>query len=204
MQLLVIVPRTLVQCPCISSRFWANQNLLENGLQTGLWHQKVFALLLLFPSLTISGFGQLQFSVFFSAIFSNVRVSFKDETFSVIKRADRYGLLEFISSSGALAGLFLGASLLSMVELIYFFTLRTFLSHRADRRITDIRAAFVRFEPQSKPVRQPIQQTKGNPIIVFTYLPWMWKILIYGNGSLLLCDLDWCLNKRKVLELSAK
>lgn len=101
-----------------------------------------------------------------------MRISFKDETFSVIKRADRYGLLEFISSSGALAGLFLGASLLSMVELIYFFALRIFLSHRQDRRINDIRTAFVRFEPQIKPVRQPIREpTKSNPIIVFTYLP---------------------------------
>lgn len=109
--------------------------------------------------------------LFFSAIFSSVRVSFKDEQYSVIKRADRYGLLEFISSSGALAGLFLGASLLSMVELIYFFTLRTFLSHRKDRRITDIRAAFVRFEPKTQPIRQPVHEPKRNPIIVFTYLP---------------------------------
>lgn len=109
----------------------------------------------------------------FSAIFSSVRVSFKDETFSVIKRKDRYGLLEFISSSGALAGLFLGASLLSMIELIYFFTLRTFLAHREDRRVTDIRTAFVRFEPKTQPIRQPkINQSKINqPIVVFTYLP---------------------------------
>lgn len=132
-----------------------------------------------------------------SAIFSSVRVSFKDETFSVIKRADRYGLLEFISSSGALAGLFLGASLLSMVELIYFFTLRTFLSHRNDRQITDIRAAFVRFEPQTKPARQPIQQTKNNPIIVFTYLPWTvgdfgsFKVLAFSCVFDVVFLIDW-------------
>lgn len=102
-----------------------------------------------------------------SAIFSSVRVSFKDESFSVIKRADRSGLLEFVSKSGALVGLFLGASLLSVVELIYFFTLRIFLAHRQDRRVSDVRDAFVRFQPQNQPIRQP----RINPIIVFTYLP---------------------------------
>lgn len=171
------------QCSCLSSCFelWYNAHASQADFELIKTYSKmdykpnydINKYLRHFASTICRMFGEFKCSVLLcSAIFSNVRVSFKDESFSVIKRADRYGLLEFISSSGALAGLFLGASLLSLVELIYFFTLRIFLSRREDRRITDIRAAFVRFEPQTKPASQPIQEpAKKNQIIVFTYMP---------------------------------
>lgn len=152
-----------------------------------------YSVLLLFSC--IFSIHSIHWSFTFSAIFSSVRISFEDESFSVIKvifrqffvnskflhnffhflftfftkRTDRSSLLDFISSSGALAGLFLGASLLSIVEVIYFFTLRIFLARRTNRRIADFRAAFSRSEPGFQPAPQP----EINQTMLFKYLPWM-------------------------------
>ena len=50
-----------------------------------------------------------------------------------LKRSVVRGPLDLVVSMGGTAGLFVGASLLSFVELIYFFTVRIYYSYRKKR-----------------------------------------------------------------------
>lgn len=51
-------------------------------------------------------------------------IYFKDRGVGHMERAEVYTLTDFMGMSGGLLGLFLGFSMLSIVEFIYFFTLR--------------------------------------------------------------------------------
>lgn len=50
-----------------------------------------------------------------------------------MKRSQLYGPVDFLASYGGLMGLFMGVSILSIVEFVYFFTVRLctrFVKHR--------------------------------------------------------------------------
>ena len=49
---------------------------------------------------------------------------FGNDDFVAYKRYETHGRVGFLSNVGGLLGLFMGISLLSIVETIYFFTLR--------------------------------------------------------------------------------
>lgn len=51
-------------------------------------------------------------------------ISFKDEQFFGSRRSEIYGKTDFIANCGGIMGLFMGVSLLSIVEMVYFSTLR--------------------------------------------------------------------------------
>lgn len=55
---------------------------------------------------------------------SKLFVSFKENQFISLNRTEAYTLTDFIASCGGFFGLFMGISLLSVIEFIYFFTLR--------------------------------------------------------------------------------
>lgn len=76
---------------------------------------------------TLSNFSQNQF--FFSCSFyasSKVFISFKEPDFIALNRSETITISDFMASCGGLLGLFMGISVLSIVELIYFFTLHLF------------------------------------------------------------------------------
>lgn len=64
------------------------------------------------------------FSHLYSSTFGQVSITFRDENVGASKRIEFRCTKDFLASSGGLFGLFVGASLLSFVELIYFFILR--------------------------------------------------------------------------------
>lgn len=51
-----------------------------------------------------------------------------------------FDLIDTTANSGGLFGLFMGASLLSLIEFIYYFTLRLFYARRAERSKTKLAA----------------------------------------------------------------
>jgi amiloride-sensitive sodium channel len=55
-----------------------------------------------------------------------VVIYFKDIQFVTPIRSEVYGVMDFIADLGGLFGLFMGFSLLSFVELIYYCTVRPF------------------------------------------------------------------------------
>ncbi|XP_038106261.1 pickpocket protein 28 [Culex quinquefasciatus] len=54
-------------------------------------------------------------------------VYFKEPEFIAIKRSELYGDTEFLANCGGLLGLFLGVSLLSFAEILYYCTLKPFV-----------------------------------------------------------------------------
>lgn len=66
----------------------------------------------------------------FSSTFSRIVVSFKDEDFNTFTRVEKYTWIDILSSVGGFCGLLVGASLLSVIELLYYFTLRIFFALR--------------------------------------------------------------------------
>lgn len=64
---------------------------------------------------------------------TQVSIFFKDTFVEAEKRVETYTYTDFLALCGGLLGLFLGISLLSLVEIIYFATLRLFWIIRRPR-----------------------------------------------------------------------
>lgn len=67
--------------------------------------------------------------------YTRVFISFKDEQFFSSRRAEVYTLIDFVANCGGILGLFMGISILSIVEIIYFGTLRIGCSLRKRRQV---------------------------------------------------------------------
>ncbi|XP_039448581.1 pickpocket protein 28-like [Culex pipiens pallens] len=65
-------------------------------------------------------------------------VYFKEPKFIAIKRSELYGDTEFLANCGGLLGLFLGVSLLSFAEILYYCTLKPFVLWWNWRRLRSI------------------------------------------------------------------
>lgn len=59
-----------------------------------------------------------------------VEIQFRESQFVPMRRSELYGLYDFVSNFGGLFGLFLGMSLMSIFEVIYFATIRLIASCR--------------------------------------------------------------------------
>lgn len=55
-------------------------------------------------------------------------VFFKEAQFITSRRSELYGQTDFLANCGGLLGLFMGFSILSLVEILYFLTLRCVLN----------------------------------------------------------------------------
>ncbi|XP_045451428.1 pickpocket protein 28-like [Melitaea cinxia] len=59
-----------------------------------------------------------------STLHTQTKIFFKEAQFNEVRRSELYGQTDFLANCGGLLGLFLGFSILSIVEIIYFLTLR--------------------------------------------------------------------------------
>lgn len=64
---------------------------------------------------------------------ARLSIFFKEHQFITSKRSELYGLTDFMANCGGLLGLFMGVSVLSIIEVIYYFTLRLGCSLRLRR-----------------------------------------------------------------------
>ncbi|KAG4069499.1 hypothetical protein HA402_006865 [Bradysia odoriphaga] len=64
---------------------------------------------------------------------AGLTIFFKDDQFISLKRSERFGLTDFFANCGGLLGLFMEISVISIIEVIYFFTLRLGCSLRMYR-----------------------------------------------------------------------
>ncbi|XP_013112148.2 pickpocket protein 28-like [Stomoxys calcitrans] len=69
----------------------------------------------------------------FEAVFSHLVIHFKDNEFITSKRSELYGFSDFLANCGGILGLFMGFSILSLVEIIYHATLRLWSNIRSKR-----------------------------------------------------------------------
>lgn len=113
-------------------------------------------------------FSNLLTNFTFSATYSRLIVSFNDEHFIPTTRMASSNYIDFLASAGGLFGLFMGASLLSIVELLYYFTVRIFFTYHKDHPITvGNRVPTIPFTTQRRAPPHTIQKQS----YVFTYLP---------------------------------
>lgn len=77
----------------------------------------------------------------FSATFNRIRVVFAADSYRPIYRVELYSHKAFLANVGGLFGLFIGASVLSFIEFIYYFTLYGFSSSNNDDGIQKIETA---------------------------------------------------------------
>lgn len=94
-------------------------------------------------------------------------VGFNEEHFIPMTRMASSNYIEFLASAGGLFGLFMGASLLSIIEFIYYFTIRIFFTSYDHPTTLDNRVFMIPFTTQ----RQTSRQTMQKQPYVFTYLP---------------------------------
>ncbi|XP_073819618.1 pickpocket protein 28-like [Musca autumnalis] len=64
---------------------------------------------------------------------SRLSIYFKDNQFITSKRSELYGVTDFLANCGGIFGLFMGFSILSMVEMLYHFSLRLWSNMRQAR-----------------------------------------------------------------------
>ncbi|XP_055629359.1 pickpocket protein 28-like [Toxorhynchites rutilus septentrionalis] len=64
---------------------------------------------------------------------ARLTVYFKESQFITSKRSELYGITDFLANCGGLLGLFMGVSLLSLAEIVYFCSIRPFTILRAYR-----------------------------------------------------------------------
>lgn len=67
------------------------------------------------------------FSTFSDALSSRVSISFQDDYFTAAQRSEIYGDTDFLAYCGGLISLCVGASILSIIELVYFCLKSAFL-----------------------------------------------------------------------------
>ncbi|GBP37386.1 Pickpocket protein 28 [Eumeta japonica] len=65
--------------------------------------------------------------------YSRLLVYFKDSQFASMTRSELFGMTDFLANCGGLLGLFLGFSFLSLVEIIYFISLRQCCIEKRER-----------------------------------------------------------------------
>ena len=73
---------------------------------------------------------KLNFSVGEGCQFSVLSVFFKEPQFMTIQRSELFGLTDFLANCGGFLGLCMGVSILSLVELTYYFTIRLYSIYR--------------------------------------------------------------------------
>jgi hypothetical protein len=80
----------------------------------------------------------IRYKKFFDSfrMLDEVKINFKANEFLTIRRSERFGFIDFISNCGGLMGLFLGVSLFSVFEMVYFCVFQMFyrLCHREEIR----------------------------------------------------------------------
>jgi hypothetical protein len=64
------------------------------------------------------------FRTFTKSIF---RAVMEGDEFVGLERSELFGIVDFIGNCGGLLGLFMGVSVLSIIEFIYYFTIRFFV-----------------------------------------------------------------------------
>ncbi|XP_075146228.1 ripped pocket [Haematobia irritans] len=64
---------------------------------------------------------------------SRLSIYFKENQFITSKRSELYGVTDFLANCGGIFGLFMGFSILSMVEVIYHFSLRLWSNMRKQK-----------------------------------------------------------------------
>lgn len=64
------------------------------------------------------------FFSFFRASPARLSIYFKEHQFITSHRSELYGYVDFLGACGGLLGLFMGVSVLSIIECLYYFTLR--------------------------------------------------------------------------------
>uniref|UniRef100_A0A182RXW0 Pickpocket n=1 Tax=Anopheles funestus TaxID=62324 RepID=A0A182RXW0_ANOFN len=71
-------------------------------------------------------------------LITTLAIYFKESYFITSKRSELYGWVDFLANCGGLLGLFMGVSILSLLEIFYFLTIRPF-SVRKKARIAEQR-----------------------------------------------------------------
>lgn len=64
---------------------------------------------------------------------ARLTIYFKEAQFITSKRSELYGVTDFLANCGGLLGLFMGVSLLSLAEIVYFCSIRPFTILRSYR-----------------------------------------------------------------------
>jgi Amiloride-sensitive sodium channel len=67
---------------------------------------------------------QLKKSIHFSFRYSQITLHLKDNQFMTSERSELYGATDFLANFGGLLGLFLGVSIISLLEIGYYCTIR--------------------------------------------------------------------------------
>jgi Amiloride-sensitive sodium channel len=96
---------------------------------------------------------QLFFSPNFRFDYTRINIYFKENQFMTIQRSELRGSTMFLANCGGLFGLCLGISIISVLEIFYFFTIRLFFKCQSIERHNTIFAKETFTEKKYEPLR---------------------------------------------------
>lgn len=100
-----------------------------DGLTKGNKHYKKY-----FINLLLLFFDTI---FYFSIKLSKIRIHYKNKKVLTLKRSEFYGEAAFLASCGGFLGLFMGFSILSLVEIFYFSTIRVLCNYLMRKKVFD-------------------------------------------------------------------
>lgn len=71
--------------------------------------------------------------LYFSRQYARISISFSDNQFFASRRSQLYDTIDFFGNCGGLLGLFMGFSFLSVIEMVYYCTLRLYWNLKKGR-----------------------------------------------------------------------
>jgi Amiloride-sensitive sodium channel len=75
--------------------------------------------------------------------YSQISIYFKENSFLTSQRVEHYGPIDFLATCGGLLGLFLGVSVISLSELMYFCTIRLYMNMQLSEELDHGRTELV-------------------------------------------------------------
>jgi Amiloride-sensitive sodium channel len=70
----------------------------------------------------------------FSVVYSKLTIYFKKNHFMTSERTKLYGTAEFLANCGGLLGVFLGVSIMSLLEIAHFCTIRFYFNRKREAK----------------------------------------------------------------------
>lgn len=92
----------------------------------------------------------------FSVQLSHLIVFFKDAQFIPVMRSELFGLTDFLANCGGLLGLFMGVSILSLVEIFYYCVIKPLIMWSKSHKNKGNSVQFLMVEGQKSVIKDHI------------------------------------------------
>lgn len=94
----------------------------------------------------------------YSYHYSTLKIFFKEPQFIAVHRSELFGRTDFLASCGGLLGLFMGVSFLSIIEILYFTSIRIITQRIAKQKLKRPNKKHIQMETRDRDDGEPMEE----------------------------------------------